>query len=70
MMNNLVCEYFAGSDVVAITETTWDNEDLKFIEQIRIFDNPVHVQSLRRCAGKLKCMLRFKVAINSCRSYY
>jgi hypothetical protein len=65
MMNNLIRKYFAGSDVVAIAEPAGNNKNLKFIEQILAFDEPVYVYALCPSAGKCQCEFRFEVAIYS-----
>jgi hypothetical protein len=68
MMDNLVCENFAGSNIVAITESAGDYYNLAIIENVWRFDYFIYMNSLGLRTGKLKRVLRFKVAIYSCRS--
>ena len=65
MMCDLIGEDSPGRDVVAVTESAGDGEELKIFEQFRIGQQAIHMNRFGRCTGQLKCVGGFAVTIRA-----
>jgi len=63
VMDQLVGEDFAGGDVVAVTETTGDRQNLVIRQALRVLDEPVDVHALGQGARLFPGELGLGVAI-------
>jgi len=63
VVDQLVGEDFAGGDVVAVTESPRDRQDLVLPEELRLFDQAVDVDAIRRCTRLLPGELGLGVAV-------
>jgi hypothetical protein len=65
MMRDLIGEDFSGGDVVAVTEAAGNSEDLKIVKKIGRFQKAIDVDRIDFCAGSLKSVGGFAVAIGA-----
>jgi hypothetical protein len=64
-MGDLVGKDPPRRDVVAITESAGDRDDLEITQQIRIFQQAIDVNRFRRRPGHLKRMRRLRITIHA-----
>jgi len=60
----------SGSNVVAVTEPTWDGERLELVEHRRMLDQPADVHARGTRTGQFPGVLGLEVAIGASRSEY
>ena len=65
VMLHLAGQNAARGDVVAVTKSAGNTEDLELVRQRRTFQQPIDVDPFRLGAGLLECESRFPIAVGS-----
>lgn len=66
----LAGEDHSGADVVAITETAWNAQYLEVVQDLRLFQDSVQMDSFGLGAAEIECVGGFVVAIRARRTQY
>ena len=66
VVDDLICQYFSSSNVVAVAESAGNRQDLELFQQRWVFQNAINVNELRFRTGELKRVGGFGVAIDAC----
>ena len=65
MVRDLIGEDFSGGDVVAVTEAAGNSEDMEIVKKCRSFQKAIDVDGVDVCAGLLKSMGGFAIAVGA-----